>query len=31
MTKPFSWLIEKFGPLPGWPVDWDADARRRLA
>jgi glycosyltransferase involved in cell wall biosynthesis len=31
MTKPFSWLVEKFGPLPGWPSDWDAEARRRLA
>ena len=19
---PFSWLIEKFWPVPGWPVDW---------
>ena len=31
MTKPFTWLVEKFGPLPGWPADWDAEARRRLA
>lgn len=21
-TKDFSWLIEKFWPLPGWPHDW---------
>jgi len=21
-TKPFSWLIEKFWPLEGWPEDW---------
>lgn len=20
--KPFSWLIEKFWPIPGWPDDW---------
>ena len=19
---PFSWLVEKFWPLPGWPIDW---------
>lgn len=21
-TIPFSWLIEKFWPIPGWPQDW---------
>lgn len=21
-TLPFSWLIEKFWPIPGWPKDW---------
>ena len=31
MVKPFAWLVEKFGPLPGWPVDWADDAARRLA
>jgi glycosyltransferase involved in cell wall biosynthesis len=22
MIHPFSWLIEKFWPVPGWPKDW---------
>lgn len=21
-TMPFSWLVEKFWPVPGWPQDW---------
>ena len=19
---PFSWLVDKFWPVPGWPIDW---------
>lgn len=26
----FSWLIDKFGLLPGWPMDWEQEAHRRL-
>jgi glycosyltransferase involved in cell wall biosynthesis len=22
MRHPFSWLVEKFWPIPGWPADW---------
>jgi hypothetical protein len=25
----FPALIEKFGPLPGWPADWEAEAHRQ--
>lgn len=27
-TRPFSWLIEKFSPLPGWPADWRQQIKR---
>lgn len=27
----FEGLIERFGPFPTWPSDWQADAARRLA
>lgn len=31
LTRTFASLVEQFGPLPGWPDDWQAEARRRLA
>lgn len=32
MTHPaFPALIERFGPLPGWPADWPAEAARQWA
>lgn len=24
-NKPFKWLIDKFGPFPGWPENWHTD------
>ena len=27
----YAWVIDKFGPLPGWPVDWDDQLPRLLA
>jgi hypothetical protein len=26
----FAWLVDRFGPLPGWPVNWQHDAAQRL-
>jgi len=23
--RPFKWVIDKFGPFPGWPKDWHTD------
>jgi hypothetical protein len=32
MTHPgFPAVIDRFGPLPGWPADWHDEAMRRLA
>ncbi len=27
-TRKLSWLIEKFAPVPGWPVDWQDEVER---
>jgi hypothetical protein len=29
--RDFRWLIEKFWPVPGWPEDWEAQARQALS
>jgi hypothetical protein len=30
MAQPgFPALIDRFGPLPGWPLDWQTEAARR--
>jgi glycosyltransferase involved in cell wall biosynthesis len=26
----FAWVVEKFGPLPGWPANWQEEVERRL-
>ena len=30
-TIPFDWLIDRFWPLPGWPVDWRQQIARLAA
>lgn len=31
MIHPFSWVVEKFWPLPGWPDNWQEEVAKRFA